>query len=31
MEAWIDHLITLLALPRIGLSTDFIVSFVAAT
>jgi membrane protein YqaA with SNARE-associated domain len=31
MEAWIDHLITLLALPRFGLSTVFIVSFVSAT
>ena len=31
MEAWIDHLITLLALPQFGLSTVFIVSFVSAT
>lgn len=31
MEAWIDQLITLLALPRFGLSTVFIVSFVSAT
>jgi membrane protein YqaA with SNARE-associated domain len=31
MEAWIDHLITLLALPRYGLSTVFVVSFVSAT
>jgi membrane protein YqaA with SNARE-associated domain len=31
MDAWIDHLITLLALPRFGLSTVFIVSFVSAT
>ena len=31
MEAWIDHLITLLALPRFGLSTVFNVSFVSAT
>lgn len=31
MEAWIDHLITLLALPRFGLSTVFIVSLVSAT
>ena len=31
MEAWILHLISLLALPRFGLSTVFIVSFVSAT
>jgi membrane protein YqaA with SNARE-associated domain len=31
MEAWIDQLITLLALPRFGLSTVFLVSFVSAT
>jgi len=31
MEAWIEHLITLLALPRFGLSTVFIVSFISAT
>ncbi|MBL8337553.1 MAG: DedA family protein [Rhodoferax sp.] len=31
MEAWIDALIALLALPRFGLSTVFLVSFVSAT
>jgi membrane protein YqaA with SNARE-associated domain len=31
MEAWIDHLIALLALPQVGLSTVFVVSFVSAT
>ena len=31
MHAWIDHLITLLALPQYGLSTVFVVSFVSAT
>lgn len=31
MEAWIDQLIALLALPRFGLSTVFLVSFVSAT
>ena len=31
MEAWIEHLITLLALPQFGLSTVFIVSFISAT
>ena len=31
MEAWIDHLLSLLALPRFGLSTIFVVSFVSAT
>ena len=31
MEAWIDALIALLALPRFGLSTVFVVSFVSAT
>jgi membrane protein YqaA with SNARE-associated domain len=31
MEAWTLHLISLLALPRFGLSTVFIVSFVSAT
>ena len=31
MQAWIDHLITLLALPQYGLSTVFVVSFVSAT
>lgn len=31
MEAWIEHLIALLALPRFGLSTVFVVSFISAT
>lgn len=31
MEVWIDHLLTLLALPRFGLSTLFLVSFISAT
>jgi membrane protein YqaA with SNARE-associated domain len=31
MEAWINHLLVLLALPKFGLSTVFIVSFVSAT
>lgn len=31
MEAWIEHLIALLALPRFGLSTVFVISFVSAT
>ncbi len=31
MHPWIDHLITLLALPQYGLSTVFVVSFVSAT
>ena len=31
MEAWIDPLIALLALPRFGLSTVFVVSFISAT
>ena len=31
MEAWIEHLIALLALPQFGLSTVFVVSFVSAT
>ncbi len=31
MEAWINHLITLLALPEYGLSTVFVVSFISAT
>ena len=31
MEAWIEHLITLLALPKFGLSTVFVVSFISAT
>ena len=31
MEIWLDHLLTLLALPKFGLSTVFVVSFVSAT
>ena len=31
MEAWIDSLLALLALPQYGLSTVFLVSFVSAT
>lgn len=31
MEAWIDHLLALLALPKYGLSTVFVISFVSAT
>ncbi|MGH6626342.1 MAG: YqaA family protein [Burkholderiaceae bacterium] len=31
MEAWIEHLLTLLALPRFGLSTVFVVAFISAT
>jgi membrane protein YqaA with SNARE-associated domain len=31
MEAWIDSLLTLLALPRFGLSTVFIVALISAT
>ena len=31
MEAWIEHLLTLLALPQFGLSTVFVVSFISAT
>ena len=31
MQTWMEHLITLLALPRFGLSTVFFVSFVSAT
>jgi len=31
MDAWINHLITLLALPQYSLSTVFVVSFVSAT
>ncbi|WP_295956683.1 YqaA family protein [Rhodoferax sp.] len=31
MESWIEHLLTLLALPQFGLSTVFIVSFISAT
>ena len=31
MEAWLLHLIDLLALPQLGLSTVFVVSFISAT
>jgi membrane protein YqaA with SNARE-associated domain len=31
MQAWIDSLIILLALPQYGLSTVFVVSFISAT
>ena len=31
MQAWIDHLLALLALPKFGLSTVFVISFVSAT
>ena len=31
MEAWIEQLLTLLALPQFGLSTVFVVSFISAT
>ena len=31
MELWLDHLLTLLALPKYGLSSVFVVSFVSAT
>jgi membrane protein YqaA with SNARE-associated domain len=31
MPPWIDHLLTLLALPQFGLSTVFVVSFISAT
>ncbi len=31
MPAWIDHLLSLLALPQFGLSTVFVVSFISAT
>jgi membrane protein YqaA with SNARE-associated domain len=31
MEAWVDSLLGLLALPKVGLSTLFIVSFISAT
>jgi membrane protein YqaA with SNARE-associated domain len=31
MDAWIDPLLQLLALPRFGLSTVFVVSFISAT
>ena len=31
MQAWMEHLLTLLALPQFGLSTVFVVSFISAT
>jgi membrane protein YqaA with SNARE-associated domain len=31
MEAWIQHLMDLMALPEYGLSTVFVVSFISAT
>lgn len=31
MEAWIEHLLALLALPKFGLSTVFVVAFISAT
>ena len=31
MDAWLEHLLQLLALPQFGLSTVFVVSFVSAT
>ncbi len=31
MPLWIDHLLTLLALPQFGLSTVFLISFISAT
>jgi len=31
MEVWLEHLLTLLALPKFGLSTVFVVAFVSAT
>ena len=31
MEIWLDSLLTLLALPKFGLSTVFVVSFISAT
>ncbi len=31
MEAWIQHLLTVLALPEYGLSTVFVISFISAT
>ena len=31
MDAWLDHLLNLLALPEYGLSTVFVVSFISAT
>ena len=31
MEAWLEQLLTLMALPQFGLSTVFVVSFISAT
>jgi membrane protein YqaA with SNARE-associated domain len=31
MELWLDHLLSLLALPKFGLSSVFVVSFISAT
>ncbi|MEI8169474.1 MAG: YqaA family protein [Rhodoferax sp.] len=31
MEAWLEHILKLLALPEFGLSTVFVVSFISAT
>ena len=31
MEAWLEQLLTLMALPQYGLSTVFVVSFISAT
>ncbi len=31
MELWLEHLLALLALPKFGLSTVFVVSFISAT
>ena len=31
MQAWLEHLLKLLALPEFGLSTVFVVSFISAT
>ena len=31
MDAWLEHLLVLLALPEYGLSTVFVVSFISAT
>lgn len=31
MEAWLEHLLVLLALPKFALSTVFVVSFISAT
>ncbi|TMH32867.1 MAG: DedA family protein, partial [Betaproteobacteria bacterium] len=31
MDAWIDSLLALLALPKFGLSTVFVIAFVSAT